>query len=153
MIEDLGIGEVTVERKIAGDGLLDHPIDQLFAEHGVILEGVACGDAGLLLAKAAELQWVMLERGADVVGDQVIMGDPMTRLGMIPEPADILNQLAAVVDLRVINGDHSMRGVVGGGVALQQIEAPLVQRLFIPIDLRDPAVQARLIGRNEQEHE
>src|SRR6266542_2793471 len=39
MVEDLRVGEVTIEGEIAGNRLLDHPIDQLFAQYGVILEG------------------------------------------------------------------------------------------------------------------
>src|SRR5215212_3024295 len=88
----------------------------------------------------------MLEGGTNIIGNQVIVGDQMPLVGMVPEPADIFNQLAVMVDQRVINGDHTMRGVVGAGVALQQIEAPLVERLFIPINLRDPAVQTGLVG-------
>jgi len=37
---------------------------------------------------------------------------------------------------------------VGGRVALQPIEAPLVEGLFIPVNLSDPAVQAGLVGRD-----
>ena len=34
LVADLGVGEVTVEGEVAGDGLLNHPIDQLFASTG-----------------------------------------------------------------------------------------------------------------------
>ncbi len=67
---------------------------------------------------------------------------------MIPEPADIFNQLAVVIDEGVINRDDAILGVVGGRVALQQLEAPLVERQFIPLNLSDPAVQAGLVGRD-----
>src|SRR6266508_2196866 len=150
MIEDLGIGEVAVKGEIARYSLLDHPIDQLLAEYGVILEGLACGDATLLLTKAPKLQRVVLEGGADIVGDQVIVGDQMALVGMIPEPAGIFNQLAVMVDQGIINRDHAVRGVVGGRVALQPFEAPLVERLFIPVDLGDPAVQTGLVGRDRK---
>src|SRR6266540_17611 len=125
MIEDRGIGEVTVEGDIAGNILLNHPIDQLFAEHSVILERFTGGATGLLLAEAAELQWVMLAGSADVVGDQVIMGDQMTLVSMIPEPAGIFDQLAVVVDQRVIDRDDTVLGVARGGVVLQELEPPL----------------------------
>src|SRR5262249_13903738 len=72
----------------------------------------------------------------------------MALLGMIPEPASIFNQLAVMVDQRIINRDHTMRGVVGGGVALQEIETPLVERLFIPLNLSNPAVETGLVGRD-----
>ncbi len=141
MIEDFGIGEVTVEGDIAGNVLLHHPIDQLFAEHSVILERFTGGATGLLLAEAAELQWVMLAGSADVVGDQVIMGDQMTLVSMIPEPAGIFDQLAVVVDQRVIDRDDTVLGVARGGVVLQELEPPLVEGSVIPVDLGDPAVQ------------
>src|SRR5262249_32585047 len=148
VVEDLGIGEVTVEGEIAGNGLLDHPIDQVFAEQSMILEGFACGDAGLLLTETPELQRVVLEGGADVVSDQVIMGDQMTLVGMIPEPAGIFNQLPVMVDQCVIDRDDTVLGVVRSGVVLQEIETPLVEDLLIPLNFGDPAVQARLIGRD-----
>ncbi len=148
MVEDLRVGEVTVEGKIAWDRLIDHPIDQLFAQNGMILEGCFVGHTGLLLAEAAELQRIVFARGTHVIGDQIVMGDQMPLIGMIPEPAGIFNQLAVMGDQRVINRDHAVRGVVGGRVALQPIEAPLVEQLFIPLDLGDPAVQAGLVSRD-----
>ena len=60
MVEDLGVGEVTVEGEIARNRLLNHPIDQLFAQHRVILEGRPVGHAGVLLAEAAKFQGVVL---------------------------------------------------------------------------------------------
>jgi len=148
VVEDVGMGEVTVEGELARNILLDDPINQFLTQNGVVLEGRAIRDTGILLAEAAELQRVVLARGADVVGNQVVVGDQMALLGMIPEPASIFNQLAVMVDQRVINRDHTMRGVVGARVALQQIEAPLVERFFIPVNLSDPAVQAGLVGRD-----
>ncbi len=103
MIEDLGIGEITVEGEIARYRLLNDPIDQLFAEYGVILEGLACRDAALLLTKPPKLQRVVLEGGADIVSDQVIVGDQMALVGMIPEPAGIFNQFAVMVDQRYVD--------------------------------------------------
>jgi hypothetical protein len=67
MVEDLGVGEVTVEGEIARYRLLNHPIDQLFAQQGVILEGRPVGYAGVLLAEAAEFQGVVLARGTHVL--------------------------------------------------------------------------------------
>ncbi len=48
----------------------------------------------------------MLARGADVVGNQVIMGDHMPLVGVVPQPADILDQLPVMVDQRVVQGNH-----------------------------------------------
>src|SRR5262245_2164633 len=49
MVEDLGIGEVAVESEIAGNVLLDRPIDQLLAQDSVVLEGCAVRDTDVLL--------------------------------------------------------------------------------------------------------
>ena len=78
------------------------------------------------------------------------MGDQMALIGMIPEPAGIFDQLAVMGDQRVINRDHAVRGVMGSRVALQLLEASLVELLCIPIDLRDPAVQAGLVSRDRK---
>jgi hypothetical protein len=56
MIEDLGIGEVTVEGLVTRDALADHPIDQFLAQDSVVLEGRAFGSAEILLPKAAKFQ-------------------------------------------------------------------------------------------------
>jgi hypothetical protein len=74
------------------------------------------------------------------------MGNQVPLLGVIPEPTDIFNQFAVVIDQRVIDGDHAVRGVVRAGVALQQIEPPLVEGFFIPINLSERAVQAGLVS-------
>ena len=148
MIEDLGSGEVTVEGDIAGNILLNHPIDQLFAQHRVILERLICGGASLLLPEAPKLEWIVLARGTHVVRNQVIMGDQVALVGMIPEPASIFNQLAIMVDQGVIDRDDAVFGVTRGRVGLQEREPPLVEGGIIPIDLGDPAVQTGLIGRD-----
>jgi hypothetical protein len=113
----------------------------------VILERLAGGDAGFLLAEAPELQRIVFERGTDIVGDQVVMGDQMALVGVIPEPAGIFNQFPVMINQRVINRDYTVWRIVGGRVTLQQFKAPPVECLFIPVNLSDPAVQARLVGR------
>src|SRR5436853_4844471 len=133
VIENVGMGEVAVEGEIAWNDLLDHPIDQLFTENSVVLEGRSVGNAGVLLAEATELQGIVLAGGTNIISNQVIVGDQMPLIGMIPEPAGIFNQLAVVIDERVIDSNHAVLGKASGGVALQQIEAPLVEGQFIPV--------------------
>ncbi len=41
-----------------------------------------------------------------VIGNQIIMGDLMARLSVVPELAHVLNQLARVIDQRVVNRHH-----------------------------------------------
>jgi hypothetical protein len=48
---------------------------------------------------------------ADVVGDQVVMGNQMALVGMIPKPAYILDQLSFMIDQRVVESDHSARRI------------------------------------------
>src|ERR1044071_6550239 len=148
MVENVGMGEVTIKGEIARNVVFHDPIDQFLTQDGVVLEAAACGGTGVLLAKAAELQRIVLARSADVVGNQVVMGNQVPLLSMIPEPAHIFNQLAVVIDEGVINRDDAIFGVASGRVELQQIEAPLVEGQFIPLNLSDPAVQAGLVGRD-----
>jgi len=46
-------------------------------------------------------------------------------VGVIPEPANIRNQFAVVIDERVINRDGAVLGVASAGVVLQDVEPPL----------------------------
>src|SRR6266545_6758509 len=63
VVEDVGMGEVTVEGEITRNVLSDNPIDQFLTQDGVVLERRAASGTQVLLAKPAELQRVMLERG------------------------------------------------------------------------------------------
>ena len=51
-----------------------------------------------------------------------------------------------VVDERVVDRDHALLRVAGRRVALEIREALLVEFLRVPVDLVDPAVEARLVG-------
>ena len=114
----------------------------------MILERLVGGNAGVLLAEAPELQRIVFERGTDIVGNQIVMGDQMALIGVIPEPAGIFNQFAVMIDQRIINRDHTVWRIVGGRITLQQVKAPPIECRFIPVNLRDPAVQAGLVGRD-----
>src|SRR6266496_5130032 len=50
VVEDVGMGEVTVEGEIARNALLHNPIDQFLTEDSMVLEGRARSDTGVLLA-------------------------------------------------------------------------------------------------------
>src|SRR5205814_3615687 len=75
VVEDVGIGEVTVEGEITRNVLLDDPINQFLTQDSMVLEGRAMGETGILLAEAAELQGIVLAGGTDIVGNQVVVGD------------------------------------------------------------------------------
>ena len=88
----------------------------------------------------------MLAAGANVVDEQVVMGNLVAVLGVVPEPTYVLDELAIVVDERVIQSDHALGAVAGRRVALQQFESPLIEGLLVPGNSREEAIQARLVG-------
>src|SRR4051794_39867128 len=146
VVEDLGAGEVTVEGEIAGDVPLAHPVDQLAAEPGMVAERLLQGVADLLLAEQPGLQRVVLAGGADVVDEQVILGDLVPLLGMVPEPAGVGDQEAVAVDQGVVDRDDALVAIARGGVLLESLQAALVDRLDVPGGLGEEAIEARLVG-------
>src|SRR3989304_1444484 len=71
----------------------------------------------------------MLAAGANVVDEQVVMGDLVAVLGVVPKPAHVLDELAVVVDEGVVQRNHPLVAVARGRVPLQQFQPPLVQCL------------------------
>jgi hypothetical protein len=88
----------------------------------------------------------VLAGGADVVGDQVVVGDLVPLLGVVPEPAYVVDELAVVVDQGVVDGDDPVVAVTGVGLLLQQVEPSLVDGQFVPGLVVDEAVEAGLVG-------
>src|SRR5262249_54114207 len=97
VVEDLGVGEIAVEGKIARDLSLADPIDQLADQLGMVAERLVPRLADLLFAKEPELQGVVLAAGADVVDEEIVLSDLVALLGMVPEPAGIGDQLTVPV--------------------------------------------------------
>src|SRR5437016_2832314 len=108
MVENGRIGKVTVKGKRAGNVVLADVIDQLLAQHRMVLERNLRTLAKVLLLKTTELQRIMLAAGANVIDNEIIVGDLITLLGMIPEPAHIRNEFAAMVDQGVVNRDDPL---------------------------------------------
>jgi len=100
----------------------------------------------VLFLEAAEVQGVVFAAGADVVDDQIVVGDLVALLGVVPEPADILDQLAAVVDEGVVDGEDALGAVAGGRVLLKEVKAALVELVDIPVGVGEEAVKAGLVG-------
>jgi len=147
MIEVGRMGKITVEGEVAGEVLRDHPIHKFPEQDVVVPEGDLFFRAGLFLDEPAELQRVVLAGGADVVDDQVVVGDLVPLLGVIPEPAGVLDELAVVVDQGIVQGNNPLGAVAGGGVLLPLGQPGLVEPPGVPEALgRDPAIEARLIG-------
>src|SRR6266567_2228004 len=100
----------------------------------------------VLFLEAAEVQGVVFAAGADVVDDQIVVGDLVALLGMVPEPTDVLDQLAAVVDERVVDGEDALGAVAGGRVLLEEVKAALVELADFPVGVGEEAVEAGLVG-------
>src|SRR5690606_7415201 len=146
VIEVLGIGKIAVKREVARDVSLADPVDQLAEQHTMILEGFASRFALLALLEAAELQRVVLAAFGDVIGEQIIVGDLVTLFGVIPEPTDVLDQLAVMVNQHVIDGDHATLRVAGRRVLLQQRQPLGIQFVNIPASAGQKAIETRLVG-------
>src|SRR5215210_8852940 len=146
MREDFRVGEIAVKAKIARDGLLNHPIDQLNAQIGMGMERLLGRNTGLFLAKAAKLQRVVFATGMPIIGKQIIVGNQMALLGMIPKPAYIVDQLTIMINQGIIDGNHAILAIAGGRVTLEPFKAVLIDALDIPRCFGQPAVEARLIG-------
>jgi len=88
----------------------------------------------------------MLAAAGNIVGKQIVVSDLVPLFGMIPEPADILNELSCVVDQHVIQSDNPLIVVSRRGILLQQFQATLIELVDIPVHLCQEAVKARRIG-------
>src|SRR5512142_907383 len=102
--------------------------------------------ADLLLAEEAEFQGVVFAAGADVVDEQVVLGDLVPLFGVVPVPPGVGDQEAVPVDQGVVDRDHPLVAVAGGGVLLEQFQPPPVEGLAIPHGLGKEAVEAGLVG-------
>src|SRR6516162_11057060 len=105
VIEDLSAGEVRVHREVAGDLALTNPVDQLTTQGSMVAELLFQGLADLLLAEQAELQGVMLAAGADVVGEEIVLGDLVPLLRVVPEPPRVGDQHSVAIDQGIIDGN------------------------------------------------
>src|SRR6266852_2780857 len=75
------------------------------------------------------------------------MGDHVSLVSMVPEPPHILDQLALVRHQRIIDGNDPAPAVARLGRLLQPGQPAIVQRRDVPLDFRQPAVEARLVRR------
>ena len=145
VIHDLGVGEVTVPGENAGNVAFANPVDQLYAVLGMILECFAGFLALFAFLESSKLKRIVLAAGADVVDEQVVVGNFVALLGVIPEPADVLDALARVVDEHVIDGNHALVAVARGGILLKAIEPAFVESLDVPVHFSEESIQAGLI--------
>ena len=145
VIHDLGVGKVTVPGEDAGNVVFANPVDQLYAVLGMILECFAGFLALFAFLESSKLKRIVLAAGAAVVDEQVVVGNFVALLGVIPEPADVLDALARVVDEHVIDGNHALVAVARGGILLKAIEPAFVESLDVPVHFSEESIQAGLI--------
>jgi len=108
VIEHFRTGAVAVHGEVAGNVVVTHSVDQLAAQGGMVAERFLQSFADLLLAKEAEFQGVVLTADADVVDEEVILGDFVPLLGVIPVPTGVGDQQAVPVDQGVVDGDYAV---------------------------------------------
>jgi hypothetical protein len=147
VIEVLSIGKIAVKRENAGDISGTHFIDELSKQDAVIFERFTGCLALFAFLEPTKMQGKMLPVAADVIGKQIVVGNLMAILRMIPEPTDILDEFSVVVDQHVINGDNALIMIPSAGLLLQEFKTLLVQRLNIPIACCQESVEARLVSR------
>jgi len=146
VVQHLRVGKIAVEGEDPWDAPLDHPIDQVATEVGMAQEWGLFRLTQLPLAEAAKLQRIVFARATDVVNNEVTVGNQVALVGVIPEPAHILDQLAIVVDEGVVERDGARRTIAGAAIALQQFQASGVELGRIPGHLGQPAIEAGLVG-------
>ena len=86
-----------------------------------------------LFDEPVEFQRIMLAGGADVISDNVVMGDLVALLSMIQEIADILDGFAVMVDQGVVDSDDALRAVAGIRAFLKPGQTFAVEGLFFPV--------------------
>ena len=145
VVHNRRIGEVAVEGEFAWDTLDNHPINQLFGQVGVILKRVLVVTL-LALAEAPKVERIVLATGIDVVSEQVIVGDQMAFVGVVPEVADIFDQFALVINQGIVDRDDTIVTIAGSRVILEPFETLLIQALRFPGRLSQEAVETRLVG-------
>ena len=150
VIQIFGMREIAIEDEISRYFPLASPIHQLTKQLAVILESFAGGLTLVAFFEAAEIQWVMLTVGANIVGEQVVLCNLVTLFSMIPIPAHVLDELAVVIDEAVVESNRAVFTVGGRRIFLQQLQPPLIEQRLIPIRLREKAIQARLVSRLDE---
>src|SRR5215211_6369618 len=144
VIEYLGTREIAVKREVPWDATGDGIVDQLDTQLGVVLERPLL--TRVFFLEPAPFNGIMRSRGTDIVGDQVIMGEDVPLVRMVPEPAHVFDQLAGMVHQRIVDSNHAARAVTRLGIMLQPRQASVVESLDVPRHLIQPTVQTGLVG-------
>ncbi len=87
----------------------------------------------------------MLAAGADVVGEEVVLGDLVPLLGVVPEPPGVGDQEAVTVDQGVVDGEDPVVAGASRGVFLELVQATPVEGLDVPLRFGEVPVEAGLV--------
>lgn len=95
------------------------------------------------LLKPAPLDRGVYSRRTAIVAQDVVVGYHVPLVGVIPAPPHVGEPLSRVIHQGVGNSHYAPYAVAGFDIGLPPHQAPVVQRLDIPLHLRQSAVQAR----------
>ncbi len=81
-----------------------------------------------------------------IIDEQIIVRDFVTIFGMVPEPADVFDRFAAVVDEDVVQGEDAAPMDFQVAVFDQKIDPAFIEFRRVPIDFVEESIEAGLIG-------
>jgi hypothetical protein len=139
------VSKPAIKGKVTWDIIVLDPINELSKQDVVITELNTLLLAVFPFNKAEKLQGIVLTRCTDVVNNQIVMGDFVTLISMIPKIACIFNQFAAVVHQDVVNGNDALGAELCFGIGLQPVNAMKIECFLVPVRLGYPPVQTGLI--------
>jgi hypothetical protein len=148
VIQVLRAAEIAVKREVSGNISLCHPVDQLPKQNSVILELLTLRLALITLLEDAKLQRIVFPAAANVVDEEIVVSNLVALFCVVPNPADILDQLSIMIDQHVVDGDDAVIMILRGRILLEHLQPTLVQRFGIPIHFSNETIPARLIGRH-----
>jgi hypothetical protein len=99
----------------------DHPINQFDTQVGMAAKRVGI-IALVALAKASEVERIVAAIGQDIIGNQVIVGNQVTVLGMISKITRILNQGTSVVNEGVVNRNRAILAIARERILLEPFQ-------------------------------
>ena len=148
VLEHLGACQIPIAWAVPGPSPRMASFAQVPAQPGVGLQRAR--RTSILRLETAPRDGRVRPRGTDVVREYIIMGHHMALLGMIPAPPDVLDPLALMRPQHLIEGHAPPSAVARLGHLVPPGQPAIMQCRNVPLALRQPAVQARLVRREGQ---
>jgi hypothetical protein len=79
------------------------------------------------------------------------VGNQVALIGVVPEPSHIFDQLTAMLNQGVVDGDHTPAAITGFRIALQPLQTAILEGVLVSGGFGEPAVQTPLI-RGDGKH-